>query len=143
MQDITIVDLQPEHLTQVETWASSQNAAKALLKLPGTSLAPTSDMQGWAVLHDNEVLAIATVKLNQEHVGYLECMVKPSARRQGIASKLVAHILRQPAIENLQHLHAAIDRNNIAAQKTLDEQGFTRTGYAADGRIEFARHKIK
>ena len=71
----------------------------------------------------------------------MECMVKPSARRQGIGSQLVEYILRQPSVETLMHLHAAVDRNNIAAQKTLDEQGFTRTGYTADGRIEFARHK--
>jgi len=140
-QDITIVDLQPKYLTQVESWASSQNATKTLLKLPGTSLSPTSDMQGWAVLQDNEVLAIGTVQLNKEHVGYLECMVKPSARRQGIGSKLVEYVLRQPSVETLVHLHAAVDRGNIAAQKTLDENGFTRTGYADDGRIEFARHK--
>jgi GNAT superfamily N-acetyltransferase len=140
-QDITIVDLRPEHLAQVDRWASSQNATKALLKLPGTSLLPTSDMHGWAVLRDNEVLAIATVKLNKEHVGYLECMVKPSARRQGIGSQLVEHVLHQPPVETLIHLHAIVDQTNIAAQKTLDSQGFSRTGYAADGRIEFARHK--
>ena len=141
MPDVTIVDLQPEHLTQAEAWATSQNASKTLFKLPGASLSPTSDTQGWAVLQDNEVLAIGIVKLNKEHIGYLECMVKPSARRQGIGSQLVEYILRQPSVETLMHLHAAVDRNNIAAQKTLDEQGFTRTGYTADGRIEFARHK--
>jgi predicted acetyltransferase len=142
-EEIKIVDLQPKHLTQVESWASSQNATKTLLKLPGTSLSPTSDMHGWAVLQDNEVLAIATVKLNREHVGYLECMVKPSARRQGIGSQLVKYVLHQAPIETLIHLHAAVDRSNIAAQKTLDENGFTRTGYAADGRLEFARHKAR
>jgi len=142
-QDITIVDLRPEHLAQVDRWASSQNATKSLLKLPGASLSPTSDMQGWAVLQANEVLAIATVKLNKEHVGYLECMVKPSARRQGLGSQLVEHVLHQPSVETLIHLHAAVDRTNIAAQKTLDDQGFSRTGYSADGRIEFARHKFK
>jgi ribosomal protein S18 acetylase RimI-like enzyme len=142
-QDTTIVTLLQEHLAQVDRWASSQNATKALLKLPGTSLSPTSDMHGWAVLRDNEVLAIATVKLNKEHVGYLECMVKPSARRQGIGSQLVEHVLHQPTVETLIHLHAVVDQTNIAAQKTLDSQGFSRTGYAADGRIEFARHKLK
>jgi RimJ/RimL family protein N-acetyltransferase len=140
-QDVTIVDLQPEHLAQVETWASGQNATKTLLKLPGTSLSPTSDMHGWTVLHDKVVLAVAIVNLNKEHVGYLECRVKPSAQRHGIGSELVAYVLRQPAIEALVHLHAVVDPSNIAAQKTLDENGFTRTGYAADGRIEFARHK--
>jgi ribosomal protein S18 acetylase RimI-like enzyme len=138
---VTIVDLHPKHLTQVETWTSSQNTTNALLKLPGTSLSPTSDMNGWAALRDDEVLAIATVKLNKEHVGYLECMVKPSARRQGIGSQLVEYVLRQSPVETLIHLHAVVDSTNIAAQKTLNTYGFSRTGYAADGRIEFARHK--
>ncbi len=139
--DVTIVDLQPKHLAQVESWATSQNATKTLLKQPVTPLSPSSDMQGWAATQDNEVLAIATVKLNEEHVGYLECMVKPSARRQGIGSQLVEYVLHQPSVEILTHLHATVDRTNIAAQKTLDDKGFSRTGYSADGHIEFARHK--
>jgi ribosomal protein S18 acetylase RimI-like enzyme len=87
------------------------------------------------------VLAVALVKLNKEHVGYLECRVKPSMGRHGLGSRLVGYVLRQPPIRALIHLHAVVDPDNIAAQKTLEGQNFTRTGYAADGRIEFARHQ--
>lgn len=141
MPDVAILPLRPDHLAQTETWTSSQNALKTLLKLPGESLAPGSGTYGWAAVEGSEVLAVALVRLTKEHVGYLECLVKPSARRQGIASKLVAHLLGEPMIESLVHLHAAVDPANIAARKTLEEQGFSRVGYTADGRLEFARHK--
>lgn len=144
MDDITIVPLKHEHLAQVEGWSSSQNAAKALLKLPGTTLSLTSDMHGWAAVGaDDHVMAIATVKLNKEHVGYMECRVKPSERRHGLGSQIVEYVLSQPEIKGLIHLRAAIDLANISAQKTLDEQGFFRRGYTADGRIEFSRPKPK
>ena len=140
MQDVTIVPLKPEHLAQIEGWASGQNAAKTLLKLPVPSLSPTSDTYGWAALEDNgSVLAVATVILNKEHVGYMECRVKPSERRQGIGSQIVNYVLSQPEVKGLIHLRAAIDMANISAQKTLEEQGFFRRGYTEDGRIEFSR----
>lgn len=144
MHDIRIVPLKQEHLAQVEGWSSGQNAAKTLLKLPGTSLSPASDMYGWAAVDGNgDVAAIATVKLNKEHVGYLECRVKPSERRHGIGSGIVEHVLKQPEVKDLIHLRAAIDLANISAQKTLDEQGFFRRGYTPDGRIEFSRPRPK
>lgn len=139
MRDVTIVPLKNEHLAQVESWASGQSAAKALLKLPVPSLSPTSDTFGWAAMDDGQVLAIATITLNKEHIGYLECRVKPSDGRQGIGSQIVEYVLSQPEVKTLIHLRAAIEMSNISAQKTLDEQGFFRRGYTADGRIEFSR----
>ena len=140
MDSVKIVPVKPEHLAQTEGWASGQNAAKTLFKQPVRSLAPTSDMHGWAALDDDcKVLAVAMVRLNKEHVGYLECMVKPSERRRGIGSEIVEYVLRQPEVKSLIHLRAAIDLYNIPAQKTLDEQGFFRRGYTPDGRIEFSR----
>jgi ribosomal protein S18 acetylase RimI-like enzyme len=141
--DVTIVDLQPIHLAQVESWVSSQSASKALLKLPSIDSLDQPEVSGWTAVRGHEVLAIATIELNKEHVGYLECRVKPSERRHGIASQLIDYVLRQPSTKALIHLHAVVDPSNITAQKTLDTQGFTRTGYAADGRMEFARHKAK
>ena len=137
---VDIVPLKPEHLAEAEGWSSGQNAAKALFKLPGASMKPTSDTHGWAAVNPNgKALAIAIVKLNEEHVGYLECMVKPSERRHGIGSDIVKYVLEQPEIKGLIHFRAAIDFDNISAQKTLEEKGFFRRGYTADGRIEFSR----
>lgn len=140
MDDLEIVELKHEHLAQTEGWASRQNPAKALFKLPGASISPTSDTQGWsAVSPSGKVLAIAIVRLNKEHVGYLECMVKPSERRHGVGSLIVEYVLGQPEVKNLIHFRAAIDLDNIPAQKTLEEKGFFRRGYTQDGRIEFSR----
>ena len=138
--NVKIVKLKPEHLIQTGGWSSGQNAAKTLFKLPGASVKPTSDMHGWASLGpDGKVLAVAIVTLNKEHIGYLECMVKPSERRRGVGSDIVEYVLEQPEIKGLIHFRAAIDMDNIPAQKTLEEKGFFRRGYTADGRIEFSR----
>lgn len=135
-----MIPLKQEHISQVEGWQSGQNATKTLLKEPVTGLAPGSDIHGWAAVRaDGEVVAIATVSLNREHVGYMECRVKPSERRHGIGSQMVDYVLGRPEIKGLIHLRAAIDLSNISAQKTLEEQGFFRRGYTSDGRIEFSR----
>jgi hypothetical protein len=139
-QDISITKLLPEHLAQTEMWNSSQNATNSLLKQSNNSLPSTSDIHGWSVLKDDEVLAVATVDIDNEHNGYLECRVKPSVQRQGIGSLLIEYALRQPAVEALSHLHASISLDNISAQVILNKQGFSRTGYTSDGRIEFTRY---
>lgn len=141
MPDLNIVPLEHKHLAQTESWASSQNAAKTLLKQPVLSVGPTPDAHGWAALDDGgRLMAIAAVRFDKEHVGYLECMVKPSERRRGIGSEILEYVLDRPEIRSLIHLHAAVAMSNISAQKSLDEHGFTRTGYTDDGRMEFARH---
>lgn len=142
MADLKIVPLTQKHLAQLEGWSSSQNADDTLFKLPVPSLAPTSDTFGWAALDNKgKVMAVATVQLNKEHIGYLECRVRPTERRHGIGSQIVEYVLGQPRVEGLIHLRAAIDMSNVSAQKTLDEHGFYRRGYTSDGRIEFSRPK--
>ena len=141
MQDISIMPLEPAHLTQVGNWAT-HDAAKTLLKIPGApAVSATSNSHGWAAVRNQEVLAIATVELNKERVGYLSCTVKPTEARQGIGTQLIDYVLKQPAIEGLVHLHALVDQNNSGAQKILETQGFSRVGYGVDNRLEFARHK--
>jgi predicted acetyltransferase len=141
MKDTVIIPLEHQHLVQVEKWPSRHAAMSTLLKMPVTPDKKQPDSYGWAVLHDEEVLAIATVKLNKEHVGYLNCIVKPGNKRQGIGTKIVEYTLEQPQVKNLVHLHAVVDQGNIAARNILSEQGFTMVGNNPDGYLEFARHK--
>jgi L-amino acid N-acyltransferase YncA len=143
MQDIDIVPIKTEHLAQVETWASAHSATKTLLKLPRAPIAAGPGSYGWAAVRDQKVLAIASVQLNKEHVGYLNCVVKPTEARQGIGTQMIDYVLKQPSVDNLVHLHALVDQDNAAARKILEQQGFSRVGYGADNRIEFARHKQK
>jgi RimJ/RimL family protein N-acetyltransferase len=141
MPDVVITALKSEHLAQVEHWASRNAAVKTLLKLPGTTHEATSDAHGWVALDGGETIAIVTVNLNKEHVGYINCVVKPTAKRQGIGTQIMEYVLGQPFVADLVHLHAVIDPANTPALKVLDGLGFSRTGYDANGYVELARHK--
>lgn len=142
--DIVIVPAKPQQLSQVETWVVRDDAAKTLLKTPrDPSTGTARSTWHWAALLGDEVVAVATVELNKEHVGYINCIVKPGHQRQGIGSRLFEYALNQPEVKDLIHLHAAVESSNVAARKVLNNYGFSRVGYDSDGRIEFARHGAK
>lgn len=138
--DVVYIEAKPEHLSQVETWTARNDAIKTLLKTPRDPSAQAPRGWHWAALQGTEVVSVASVELNKEHVGYLNCIVKPDHLRQGIGSRMIEYVLTQPQVKNLAHLHADIEPANIAAQKILNQNGFSRVGYDANGRIEFARH---
>ena len=141
MTDVVMQTATAEHLSQVERWASRNAAIATLLKLPATSPDALSDVHTWVALDGEEVIAIVTVWLNKEHVGYINCIVKPALKRQGIGTQIMEYALRQPFVADLVHLHATIDPANTPALVVLDSLGFTRTGYDKNGYVELARHK--
>ncbi len=139
--EIKIVPLENKHLGQVEKWPSRHFAANTLLKRPVEPGEYQPGNYGWAALDGDEVLAIVTLKLNKEHVGYINCIVRPRNKRQGVGTKIFEHALAQPEAEDLIHLHASVDPGNIPARQVLSEQGFTLVGNDEDGNLEFAKHK--
>ncbi len=141
--DFNIVVASPRHLSLVETWAGRNEATHTLLKTPRDPSHGTSSGQYWAALNGQEVVAIASIELNSEHVGYVNCVVKPGYLRQGIGSRMIEYVLSQPSVKNLAHLHAVVDPTNIAAQKILNKDGFSRVGNDENGNLEFARHAQK
>lgn len=141
--DIVIIEAKPEHLSQVETWTARNDAVKTLFKKPRDPSAETPLGWHWAALSGDEVVSVASIELSKEHVGYLNCIVKPDHLRQGIGSRMIEYVLAQPQVKNLVHLHAVIEPSNTAAQKILDQNGFSRVGYDTDARLEFARHAHK
>lgn len=142
--DLIMVPAEGRHLSQIEAWTARNDAVKTLLKTPrDPSARPGQSSWHWVALIGEEVVAIATVELNKEHVGYINCIVKPGRQRQGIGSRLFEYALSRPEVRDLIHLHAAVDPSNIAARKVLNKSGFSRVGYDSNGRIEFARHHAK
>ena len=139
--EITIVPLDHRHIAQVQKWPSRHFAANTLLKNPVESTGHTPDNFGWAAIRDDEVLAISTVKLNKEHVGYINCIVKPGRQHAGVGTKIFEYTLDQPQVMELIHLHAAIDPGNTAARQVLREHGFTMIGNDHQGYLEYAKHK--
>ena len=142
MLDFEIVQLKQKHLAQSDNWIP-QDVSKILLKKPNTTLQHTDDPLSWAGVINDEVLCIASVSLNKDHVGFLECIVKPNMSNQGIGTQMIEYVLRQRAVDALIHLHTLVAQDNIGAQKILEKQGFTRIGFGADNQIEFARHKYQ
>lgn len=139
--DIVIVPARHQHLSQVERWAVRGDSAKILLKTPHDPSAGLGRSSWhWAALRGDEPVAVVTVELNKEHVGYINCIVKPGHQRQGIGSRLFEYALDQPEVKDLIHLHAAVEPSNSAARKVLNNYGFSRIGEDARGRIEYARH---
>ncbi len=136
-----IVLLEHKHLAQVEKWPSRHATVNTLLKQPTESPARHPDYHGWALVRDKEVLAIATIKINKEHVGYINCIVNPGNKRQGIGTMLIGYVLEQPPAQDLVHLHAVIDSDNTAARQVLKKYGFTMIGNDANGYLEYAKHK--
>lgn len=137
--NIRIVPLEQKHIAQVEKWPSRHSAVNTLLKTPLESNARPENF-GWAALDGQEVVAIVTLKINKEHVGYINCIVKPANKRQGIGTMIFEHALNQPEIKKLVHLHAVIDSGNISARQILAEHNFTLIGNDAYGNLEFAKH---
>lgn len=139
--DIEIMPASDQQLSQVEAWTVRDDAAKTLLKTPRDPSAGLGRSSWrWVALRGDEVVAVSTVELNKEHVGYINCIVKPGNQRQGIGSRLFEYALTQPEVKDLIHLHATVEPSNVAARKVLNSYGFSRVGYDDHGRIEFARH---
>jgi L-amino acid N-acyltransferase YncA len=111
------------------------------LKNPVATAGRSPDNFGWAAIMDDEVIAIATVTLSREHVGYLNCIVKPGRKHAGVGTDIFEYTLRQPRVKELIHLHAAIDPSNTAARQVLKEHGFTVVGNDDQGYLEYAKHK--
>ncbi|HET7673621.1 MAG TPA: GNAT family N-acetyltransferase [Candidatus Saccharimonadales bacterium] len=139
--EFSIIPLEHKHTAQIERWPSRHSAASALLKTPVITAGPSPDNYGWVAVNGDEVLAVATVRLNQERVGYLNCIVKPSSKRKGLTNSLIAHILNQAPVKDIVHLHAAVEPANTAARQALKEHGFTMVGNDQNGYLEYARHK--
>jgi|ERR1019366_2348478 RimJ/RimL family protein N-acetyltransferase len=140
--DVEIVPFEPRYSARIEAW-SSQNAVKTLLKLPEATLPSAQDSghQAWVALIKDEPVALATINFNEQRIAYLNILVKPNERNQGIGSQLIEFVLSQPSVKAIHRLHALVDRDNTAAQKILEREHFSRVGYGVeDGRLEFSKH---
>lgn len=135
-----IVPLEQKHLAQVAKWPSRHFATNTLLKKPIEPNEHRQNNYGWAAVEDEEVLAISTLKLDKNHIGYINCIVKPGKEHHGIGTRIFEHAISQPEAKTLVHLHAAVDPGNILAQRILKEHDFTLVGNDESGYLEFAKH---
>ena len=135
---LEIVPLEKHYADQIQTWAN-QSASKALLKQSGLNTNPEGVTSGWVTLRNQTPIAVATIHVDIQHIGYLEFMVKPSEQRQGVGAQLVEYVLQQPVVKTLSKLRVLVEHDNIAAQKILAQKDFSRIGYSAEGNLEFEK----
>jgi ribosomal protein S18 acetylase RimI-like enzyme len=139
-ESLTIVPFEPAYAHRIETW-SSHNAASMLLKQPGiNSPAALGQVHSWVALSGDDPIAVATIHYDSDHIGHLDVMVKPTERRRGVGGELVEYTLNQPDVKDIRRIKARVEHDNIAAQKMLSRQGFSRVGDTDDGRLEFEKH---
>lgn len=134
--DITIEPLSPGFVDQIEGW-SNPEAVRVLRGLPETGV--VGDQMGWVAVVGGQPIAVATVNAAGSATGFLDFAVKPEERRQGVGARLVAYVLDQAAVNRFARLSAAVELDNTAAQKILTRNGFSRVGFATDGRLEYER----
>ena len=127
--DISIVPLEQRHLAQEQAWATR-----------GVSHTSTGRSFGWAALQSDDLVGLVTVTAADDGGSYLDFSVKPALQRQGIGTQLLEYTLGQPSVQGLRRLRAVTESDNTAAQKLLTRTGFSRIGYADDGRFLFERH---
>lgn len=125
---IDIVPIDESHIAQVASWFQA---------VPSVGL---HDSLGWVAVQHNQPIAVATLSYDGDHIAYLNFVVHPSERRQGIGDELVRQVLAQPDVQAVSHLHALVELDNQAAQKILNHAGFTHTGSSPDGRFVYERH---
>ncbi|MBI1857059.1 GNAT family N-acetyltransferase [Candidatus Saccharibacteria bacterium] len=142
MDTITIKKLEPSHLSQISEWFNT-DAASTLFKVPQLSSFDFgylgSRFQGWVALDGDNIVAVVTIDVDEQNDGYLDFAVKPSERRQGIGDYVVANILKDPFVNNLGKLSASTTSDNSAAQRTLINNNFLKTGYTPEGYLKFER----
>lgn len=134
--DFTVVPLSYELLAQIEGWAAT-SAQQTLLKLPEITIDPRN--LSWVGLLRNEPVAFCTIRPEADGANSIYIIVKPSERRNGIASRLLESILAEPAVHNLSHLQGFVEADNTAAQKLLVKNGFSQFGYNENGLLKFQR----
>jgi predicted acetyltransferase len=122
----------------MRAWAAEE-PGRMLLKLPEIRTSGNEPI-GWVMLRNEMPVALATLELDGASSGHIDILVKPSERRRGYGTKLLERVLQEHHIKTLHIVRASAELDNTAAQKVLTNAGFSRVGYAADGRIEFEKH---
>jgi len=135
-EDFQIVPLSPEYQGRIEGW-TAESAQQLLMKLPEISLG-SRDLS-WVAVRQNDPIAVCSIHATDTGTYSIYTVVKPSERRSGIASLLLAAVLAKPEVQNLSHIQAFVEVDNIAAQKLLAKSSFSQLGYDEYGRLKYEK----
>jgi L-amino acid N-acyltransferase YncA len=93
----------------------------------------------WVAVRNGEMVAYASFDVNQMNEAYVGFIVKPSARRQGIAKEFIPQLLKNQDIKKYSKIIGTSRFGDTATEKILRNAGFNQTGYDENGLIMYER----
>ena len=142
MQDLQVEPLDIKYLSLYEAWFDQRAANYSLFKQSKLQDISSHNSWAWAGRIANEVVAVALFHLDDMRKGRLNIAVKPSERRHGIGAKLTDLILKEPALKNSTSIFVSVEPENIAGQKILVKNGFSKVDFNEEGLIDFVKQKF-
>jgi ribosomal protein S18 acetylase RimI-like enzyme len=139
MDQLFIQPISVHELSRFENLLHGSSSSLLFTSVPGMQAARPGQIQAWQVLHDGQMVAVATVTSDKQSIGYVNMAVRPEARRQGVGTRTLEAILNEPGIKHLRYLKSSIDASNVGAQKLLIKNGFTHKGHSPEGYLEFEK----
>lgn len=93
----------------------------------------------WVATRSGEVVAYASFDVTPAGEAYVGFIVKPSARRQGIAKEFIPRLLQNQDIKRYSKIVGTSRFGDTATEKVLRHAGFYQTGYDQNGLITYER----
>ncbi|MGI6362565.1 MAG: ribosomal protein S18-alanine N-acetyltransferase [Bacillota bacterium] len=127
--EITITAMKPEHLPQVMAIEKKSFPV------------PWSEITYYREITENPYANYIVAMVGEEVVGYAgrwlildeshitNIAVSPGWRRQGVARKLMEHMLRASVMDGANRMTLEVRRSNAGAQKLYEEFNFSPAGY--------------
>ena len=137
--------VQESHLTEIEEWFERgeplekfrQSFSRSDNWIETKVNQPSSD--GWLVLDEDRAIAFVGISVDKERVGHLNFAVKPSERGKGVGEEVVKQSLELPIVQDLREIRVLIGFDNVASEKILLHNDFSKINHNADGSLEFSR----
>jgi RimJ/RimL family protein N-acetyltransferase len=133
--------LTPADLGTVEPWFDDADTRRWLgdraWPRAALGLADPPGRIALVALEDDVPIALVDVELTEEGRAALALVVAPGARRNGVATRVLAALTRAPALAAARELYGTVEPGNVASEHLLRRAGFVRDGTDHDGFARF------
>jgi RimJ/RimL family protein N-acetyltransferase len=134
-----------DDINELKSWFTKPNPENRFIyayvdpkEKPWFELIETStDRFGYMVYQDSQLIGFLDIEIDGD-VASIALGIKPALRGQGYGKTLIVEMMSLPELQNIKKLKAGVELENLACQKVLIANGFTKVG-EDDGIIEFEK----
>jgi RimJ/RimL family protein N-acetyltransferase len=128
-------------LHEVRDWMSRDTSSENYSSLAANREIIRIDRaeDAWVAVREGEVVAYASFSSDKAGAAYVGFIVKPSARRQGIAKEFIPRLLEHQDIKRYSKIIGSSRLGDTATEKILRHAGFYQTGYDENGLMMYER----